>query len=226
MSNGRDGAGAGPTAWADPAATYDRVSSAYAEAFLRELDDKPFDRELLQRFAASTSQGAGSGRPVCDLGCGPGHVAAFLAEQGSDVVGIDLSAGMVEEARRRFPALTFSQGDMAALTLAAEALSGIVCFYALIHVPRAKVPTVLREMFRVLVPGGSLLLAVHGGHGSLHADEMAGRPADLDVTLFTLPELSGLTKQAGFVGDEAHERPPYPREHPTPRLYVWAHRPA
>jgi ubiquinone/menaquinone biosynthesis C-methylase UbiE len=212
--------------WADPAPTYDRVAPAYARAFLHELDDKPFDRELLHRVAAATTQEPGPARPVCDLGCGPGHVGAFLAEQGIDVIGIDLSAGMVEEARRHYPALRFSQGDMSSLTLPDGALSGIVCFYALIHIPRAKVPTVLGEMSRVLAPGGSLLLAVHGGQGALHADQMAGQPADLDVTLFTLPELSELTAQAGFVVVETHERPPYPREHPTPRLYVWAQRPA
>ena len=156
-----------PSRWADPAATYDTVASAYAAHFLHELDHKPFDREILTRFAAATRRGSREGHPVCDLGCGPGHVGAFLAGHGVDAVGIDLSAGMVAQARLSYPALSFTQGDMTALDLPDGSFSGIVCFYALIHVPRPQVPTALSEMARVLVPGGALLVAVHGGRWHL-----------------------------------------------------------
>jgi SAM-dependent methyltransferase len=122
--------------------------------------------------------------------------------------------------------LTFSQGDMTSLTLPEGSLTGIVCFYALIHIPRARVPIALREMWRVLAVGGALLVAVHGGQGTLHADHMAGRPADLDATLFSLSELSNLIEGAGFAVVEARERAPYEGEHPTQRLYVWATRTA
>ena len=104
-------------------------------------------------------------------------------------------------------------------------LDGIVCFYALIHLPRRLVPAALYEMHRVLAQGGALLLAVHGGEGTLHADEMLGLPANLDVTLFSLNELAGLVEDAGFTVVESHERAPYEGEHPTQRLYVSAVRP-
>jgi ubiquinone/menaquinone biosynthesis C-methylase UbiE len=211
-----------PQQWADPATTYDKVASAYAATFLRELDHKPFDRKILTRFSAATRRGSQGGHPVCDLGCGPGHIGAFLAANGVEAVGIDLSAGMVAQARLSYPALSFSQGNMTALDLPDNTFTGIVCFYALIHVPRSQVVTALSEMARVLVRGGALLVAVHGGRGTLHADEMVGQPADLDVTLFSLVELSELIAQAGFAITEAHERAPYEVEHPTRRLYVWA----
>jgi SAM-dependent methyltransferase len=131
----------------------------------------------------------------------------------------------VQQARLHYPTLTFTQGDMTSLPLLDTTLKGVVCFYALIHIPRPQVPHVLREMGRVLGPEGALLLAVHGGQGTLHADEMVGQPADLDATLFSLPELSDLVQHAGFDVVEAHERAPYQVEHPTPRLYVWARRP-
>jgi hypothetical protein len=50
---------------------------------------------------------------------------------------------------------------------------------------------------------------------------MAGQPADLDATLFSLVELCELIQRAGFAIFEAHERAPYEVEHPTQRLYVW-----
>jgi SAM-dependent methyltransferase len=214
-----------PNRWADPAPTYDRVAAAYAGAFLHELDHKPFDREMLDRFAVVVRSPSSRPGPVCDLGCGPGQVGAFLAARDVPTVGLDLSAGMMEQARRHYPALTFTQGDMTSLPLLDETLTGIVCFYALIHIPRLQVPHVLREMRRVLGPGGALLLAVHGGLGTLHADEMLGQPADLDATLFSLPELTDLARHAGLDVVETHERAPYQVEHPTPRLYVWARRP-
>ena len=222
MSEAIRGGDIDPTQWADPAATYDAVASLYTEKFLHELDDKPFDQDLLNRFADATRQRSSAAHPVCDLGCGPGHVGAFLAERGVAVVGIDLSTGMVAQARLCHPLLAFSQGDMTSLELPDGALTGIACFYALIHVPRSGVPVALREMRRVLVEGGALLVAVHGGQGSLHANEMLEQPVDLDATLFSLLELSGLMETAGFEVVEAHERAPFEQELATPRLYVWA----
>ncbi len=139
-------------------------------------------------------------------------------------MGIDLSSGMVEEARRCFPQLTFEQGDMTALPLEDQSLAGIVCFYALIHIHRTLVPVALGEMRRVLTASGQLLVAVHGGQESLHASTMADEPADLDATLFELDELIRSIERAGFDIVEAHQRDPYEHEHPTPRLYVWAER--
>ena len=211
-----------PSLWADPATTYDKVAAAYAAAFVRELDHKPFDRDILSRFAAATREGSQTGHPVCDLGCGPGHIGAFLAGHGVDTVGIDLSAGMVAQARLSYPAMSFTQGDMTALAVPEHSFAGIACFYALIHVPRSQVLGALEEMARVLVPGGALLVAAHGGRGTLHADAMVGQPADLDVTLFSLAELSDLIQRAGFAIVEARERPAYEVEHPTQRLYVGA----
>jgi ubiquinone/menaquinone biosynthesis C-methylase UbiE len=213
-----------PDLWADPAATYDAIASSYAEQFLHELDHKPFDRDLLVRFAEAVTPRADADHPVCDLGCGPGHIGAFLAERGLPVIGIDLSEGMVAQARSSFPELSFSQGDMTSLTLPDASLAGIVSFYALIHIPRSKVPTALAQMHRVLVEGGPVLLSVHGGTGSLHATKMVDQPVELDATLFALSELSGLLEAAGFDIIEAHQREPYEEEHPTPRLYVWATR--
>ena len=64
--------------------SYDTVASDYAVRIANELKDKPLDRQLLDRFAASVSG------PVCDMGCGPGHVTRYLHECGVDVFGVDL----------------------------------------------------------------------------------------------------------------------------------------
>ena len=48
--------------------SYDAIAQGYAEQYFDELDSKPFDRAVLDRFAASVK---GRGR-VCDLACSPG----------------------------------------------------------------------------------------------------------------------------------------------------------
>jgi SAM-dependent methyltransferase len=221
MSEPVTGPDVDPSQWADSSVTYNAVASAYADAFLRELEDKPFDRDLLSRFADAIPRRAGSRQAVtCDLGCGPGHIGAFLAQRSQATVGIDLSSGMTAQARRHNPTLAFIQGDMTSLPLGDGVLVAVACFYALIHLARLVVPTALREIHRSLVKGGVVLMAVHGGAGTLHATEMLAQPANLDATLFTLDELSGLLEESGFDVVEAHERAPYAREHPTLRLYV------
>ena len=70
---------------------YAIVAPTYAERLYRELDGKPFDTQRLQA-AAARWRGTGV---VCDLGCGPGHVAGLLADAGCDVVGLDLSPHMI-----------------------------------------------------------------------------------------------------------------------------------
>jgi len=65
--------------WPDIAHTYDVAAERYAATFAGELDGKPFDRELLDRYAAAL---AGRGE-VWDVGCGAaGHLTRYLADRG------------------------------------------------------------------------------------------------------------------------------------------------
>src|SRR5258708_4269734 len=128
--------------------SYDTVADEYANKYLHELDHKPLDRELLDRFAKAV---AGKGRAV-DLGCGPGQVARYLKARGVDVVGIDLSPQMVEAARRANTEIEFRQGDMRKLDFPENTLAGIAAFYSIIHIPREQVNAVLKELHRVLKP--------------------------------------------------------------------------
>jgi trans-aconitate methyltransferase len=77
-------------------ASYDRVAKQYADEFFRELERKPFDRELLDTFAESVCRGG----EVCEIGCGPGHISRYLQDRGATMRGIDLSGEMVKWARR------------------------------------------------------------------------------------------------------------------------------
>src|SRR5206468_12690878 len=120
---------------------YDVVADDYVEHIFDELKDKPFDRQLLDEIAARAAGGV-----ICDLGCGPGHVARYLHERGANVTGVDLSPGMIERARALTPAVSFSVGDMRALDVPNGAWQAIVAFYSIIHFPAPALAEVFREM--------------------------------------------------------------------------------
>lgn len=171
---------------------YDRIADLYAEAYADDLGRAPFDQALLDRFAELV-QG-----PVCDLGCGPGHVAEYLRLRGVEIFGIDLSPRMIDAARRRYPAIAFQVGDMRALDLPAGSLRGIVALYSIIHLRRDAVVPVLRDMARVLGKNGRLLVGCHRGQQDLHVDERFGQSVSLDATLFEPAELAEYLTEAGF----------------------------
>jgi SAM-dependent methyltransferase len=116
-------------------------------------------------FAANTARaveplldGAGvrDGSVVLDVACGPGHVAAAAARRGARVTGVDLSAEMVAVAARAHPEIRFRKGDAEALPFDAGIFGAVVCNFGLGHFPRPEVA--LKEMARVLAPGGRLAL--------------------------------------------------------------------
>lgn len=198
-------------------AGYDTVAEKYVEHIFNELDHKPLDRQLLDRLAKNV-RGA-----VCDLGCGPGHVARYLRERGADVCGIDLSPGMIEQARRLNPGIEFTQGNMLSLAAEDETWGGIAAFYSIINIPRAEVPQALAEMKRVLRPAGRLLLSFHIGEETLHVDELWEEEVSLDFNFFRADEMEGYLKSAGFEIEDVIERPPYENvEYQSRRAYIFA----
>lgn len=201
---------------------YDQVAADYAARFTSELDYKPFDRHLLNLFAELTN---GRGK-VCDIGCGPGQIARYLHYQGANVMGIDLSPGMVEQARQLHPAIPFQTGDMRNLPLEDNALAGITAFYSIIHIPRDEVVAVLREFRRVLQPSGWLLLAFHIGDEVVHLDEFFGKVVSLDFAFVPISEVRSHLETAGFTVKIITERAPYEQEHPHQRGYILAQRPS
>jgi SAM-dependent methyltransferase len=200
--------------------SYDTVSDAYADAFFDELPRKPLDCQVLTRFAAATA----SRGQVCDMGCGPGHIARFLRKAGSEVFGLDLSPGMIEQARRLNPGMDFREGNMLAIDLPDGSLAGITAFYSIVNLPADLRPNAFRDMARVLQPGGLLLIAFHIGGTRLPVAELFGRPITMSSYLLDRAVIERELGSAGLEIMEVLERDPYPppAEHQSRRAYIFA----
>jgi SAM-dependent methyltransferase len=199
--------------------SYDSAAEAYAEHLATELERKPLDRHLLNRFAEET-RGRGL---VADVGCGPGHVARYLHEQGVSVVGIDLSAKMVEVAGRLHPGLSFQVGDMRQLDLPDAALAGVVAFYSIVHFEPAELPSILFELRRTLAPGGLALVSFHIGDQVVQVEDLYGSSVSLSFRFHVPRGVIESFRSANLEVIEHVEREPYEGvEYPSRRCYLLA----
>jgi SAM-dependent methyltransferase len=199
--------------------SYDVIADEYARRISGELEHKPVDRQLLDRFADGV---AGHGR-VCDVGCGPGHVTRYLHERGVDVVGIDLSRRMIAVAAELNPGIEFAIADVLALHAADASWAGAVAFYSLIHLTHEEIPVALRELNRVLRADAPLLIAFHEGEETRHLDDWWERPVSLDTYFFRVDWFGQQLVQAGFLLEDVVVRPPYLGvEVETRRAYIQA----
>ncbi|MDX3229558.1 class I SAM-dependent methyltransferase [Streptomyces sp. ME19-01-6] len=200
--------------------SYDTVAEEYASRLHDELAGKPLDRALLTCLLEQTEPGAA----IADLGCGPGHVAAWLAEKGARTVGIDLSAGMIEAGRRRFGQVEFREGDLLGLPAGNGEFGSAVAFYTIIHLNPGDLRRAFEEAWRVLRPAGLLLLSFHIGEEIRHLDEWWGHDVDVDFRFLEPAHIAGLLEAAGFTVEMRMERTHYAHEVETRRAYLLARR--
>ena len=174
--------------------------------------------------------------PVCDNDWYPTlksvqlaakEVARYLHERGVATCGIDLSPGMVERARELNPGVEFRQGDMRSLDVLDEAWAGIATFYAIVNLPPVEVAQAMREMWRVLRPGGLLLLSFHIGEEIARAEDLWGCAVCLDFYFFQPEDVAGNLAAIGFELEEIVEREPYAPdvEYQSRRAYIFARKP-
>jgi ubiquinone/menaquinone biosynthesis C-methylase UbiE len=198
---------------------YDVVAGAYAAELFDELSKKPLDRLLLKQFAAENKD---RGKMI-DLGCGPGQTTRFLADNGvNNIIGTDLSAGMINKAKELSPGLQFQTADMLDLDFPDESFASAVAFYAIVHFKMEQLAIAFGEIYRVLQPGGQFLLSFHIGDDIIHRDEFFGEQVDIDFYFFQTMAVISLLKECGFGVIDAIERYPYEgAEHPSKRAYIW-----
>lgn len=133
----------------------DLLARAEAERPIPELG-RPGDDITLEEYLGFA--------PVLDAGCGPGRDTRALAAHGLPVLGVDLSQGMLDEARQRTPmrlpkgAIRYAIMDLRRLELPDSCCRGVWCSASLLHVPRKTAPRAMGELARVARPGAPVIV--------------------------------------------------------------------
>jgi SAM-dependent methyltransferase len=202
-------------------AVYDLTAPRYVQLVGTEISpatEGPIDQSLLVAFVELVKRQTID--RVADIGCGPGRAAAFMAERGLDVVGVDISPAMLTVARSAHPHIKFEEGQLDALPFETGVFAGAVCWYSIIYTPPDALADAFGELARVLMPGGYLLLAfqaegepvhrknAHGTHLSLSSyrhsvQDVADRLEEIGFKIYTTflraPDLENETAFQGFV---------------------------
>jgi ubiquinone/menaquinone biosynthesis C-methylase UbiE len=207
-------------------AVYDAAASRYVQFVGTEISpatEAALDRSLLLAFI-DLIHGAPAGE-VADVGCGPGRVAAFLSERGVDVVGVDVSEGMIAAARSAHPQIPFEEGDLSSLPFGTEVLAGVVCWYSIIYTPPNRLGEAFVELARVLMPGGYVLLGFHAGSGEpVYRADAHGTHLSLTSYLHNPQEVVALLEEAHFMTYATVVRAPELEHETTPQGFVFGRR--
>jgi SAM-dependent methyltransferase len=102
---------------------------------------------------------------VLDAGCGTGRVAIELPRHGRGVVGVDVDASMIGEARRRAPELEWVEEDLAVLALGREFDVVVMAGNVPLFCPPAKRPALVEACSAHVVGGGALVAGFELGRG-------------------------------------------------------------
>jgi SAM-dependent methyltransferase len=133
-------------------ARYDEVAEYYAANWAEELDD-PVTVQLLGFV------GELQGQRVLEIACGHGRVSRGLARGGADVVGVDISAGMLAKAAERGGEIRYLQGDVSQpRLLEGEEFDTVVCSFGLSDID--DLDGALANVHRVLRPGGRFVFCI------------------------------------------------------------------
>ena len=184
---------------ANARAVYDKAAPRYVQFVGTEISsatEGPVDRALLVSFIELIKRQAVV--RVADVGCGPGRAAAFMAERGLDVMGVDVSQAMLAVARTAHPHIEFKEGQLDALPIETGVLAGAVCWYSIIHTPPAQLAEAFGELTRVLKPGGYLLLAFQAEGEPVHRADAQGTLLPLTSYRHSVQEVAGCLEDIGF----------------------------
>jgi SAM-dependent methyltransferase len=114
---------------------------------------------------------------TADIGCGSGREVAWLNANGFPAVGYDPSAGLLAQARARYPQLQFHSAALPALDGIADAsFANVLCETVIMHLPHDAIAPSVRRLIAILAPGGTLYLSwrvtagtdQRDGHGRLY----------------------------------------------------------
>jgi len=168
--------------------TYDQTVAEYR----RNTDSlhPPISRKFLSLIPKAAK--------ILDIGCGPGRDAEIFRKAGYEVIGIDLSANMISEAKHRVPKATFHIMNLTNLKFVKGSFDAVWANAALVHTPKGKMISTLRNIRQVLKKGGIFYLSVKRGTGEDMEQDKRYKNLPKFWSYFEIKEIKYLIEKAGF----------------------------
>ncbi|MBR3020345.1 MAG: methyltransferase domain-containing protein [Clostridia bacterium] len=138
---------------------------------------------------------------LIDIGCGPGAFLSMVEETFPDIQlnALDLSEGMIRETRERLSSTAIATvGDSEKMPLESEQYQVVTCNMSIHHYPHPQ--NAVNEMFRILKPGGVLLLNDMDCIAPIRAvaNWLFPKLPGGDVKMYSREETEGMVRSAGF----------------------------
>lgn len=149
-----------------------QVLSAYEKLGKKYLDHRRLLRS--DTYVRAFSRMLKKKAVVLDVGCGAGvPVDDILTKDGHEVMGLDLSPSLINLARKLVPEASYHVFDMRRLVHGEYSVDGVVCLYAIFHIPRSEHKRMI-ETFASFLPRGGLMLVSMGDRAYEGDHEMYG----------------------------------------------------
>jgi SAM-dependent methyltransferase len=131
--------------------------SESAAAWIAHLDGRDFGRRYVLDAPMMARVRAFGPGVALDVGCGEGRFCRMLRSEGIEAIGIDPTQALLEHARNADPAGDYRIGRAETLEFTDNRFDLVVSYLTLVDIPDYR--AAIREMHRVLRPGGALLTA-------------------------------------------------------------------
>jgi ubiquinone/menaquinone biosynthesis C-methylase UbiE len=196
---------------------YNLAAKKYHELFHNEMNEKEYDRKLLDSFASRFNKDS----LICDAGCGPSaHIGKYLFDKGIKVVGVDISGKCIELAKKYNPDMKYECADISNMPFDDNSFDGLISYYSIINTPKIYVNRIFVEFHRVIKSEGYLLVSVKTGTTEGYIDELLGIKTKTYFSLFTSEEIVNYFSQAGFLLEFFDKRNPYDFEISNERIFA------
>ena len=167
--------------------TYNKFAKLYAD----------YTEPKLLQFQLNKFISLLKGKKVLDVGCGAGRDIAYFKDEGLDVMGIDISDGLLEEAKKRVKA-NVKKMDLLNLKFKESEFDGVWCMATLADIPKKEAVKALQGINKILKKDGVFYVAVKEGKG----EEFVKKPKYQDsirfYSYYEQVELENLLKENGF----------------------------
>jgi ubiquinone/menaquinone biosynthesis C-methylase UbiE len=169
--------------------TYNKIAKIYAD----------YTYHKVQQYQLTKFSSMLPGKRILDVGSGSGRDVEYFLQEGYSALGIDISEGMLKEAKKRVTKKSvFKKMDFRKLKFKNESFDGIWSMLSLVHTPRKEIIKVLGGFNKVLVKRGVLFLALKEGEGEKEVKDSHYKNEPRTFVYFKEKEMRDYLEEAGF----------------------------